>query len=105
MILSAQCREAQVAIKSYKDKITEAVAKGNVPKGFPPNIAKIARRKIQLLRAAKTLSDMKVPPANKLHPLSDDRAGQYAIKINDQYRLCFVWADEGCTDVESVDYH
>jgi toxin HigB-1 len=92
-------------IRSFRDAATEAVFNGKCPKGFPADILKVARRKLRMLDAAAQLKDMAIPPGNKLHELKEDRAGQYAIWINDQYRLCFTWSDNGPTDVEIVDYH
>lgn len=62
-------------------------------------------RKLQMVDAATRLDDLKVPPGNKLHPLEDDRAGQHAVSINDQYRVCFRWRDGHAYDVEITDYH
>jgi proteic killer suppression protein len=92
-------------IRSFKDTDTEAVFNGKCPKGFPANLLSAARRKLRYLNAAKELADLKAPPGNKLHALTGDRAGQYAIWINDQYRACFVWTEEGPKEVEIVDYH
>ena len=68
-------------------------------------IAKVALRKLDMLNAAVTLSDLRVPPANRLEALHGDRAGQHSIRINDQFRICFVWTEAGPADVEIVDYH
>ncbi len=92
-------------IRSFKDTNTEEVFNGGCPKGFPADIQSVARRKLRMVDAAVTLNDLKVPPNNKLHPLDKERAGQHAIRINDKYRVCFVWSDEGPTDVEITDYH
>jgi proteic killer suppression protein len=92
-------------IVSFKDSITEAVFNGQCPKGFPANIFSVARRKLAMIDAAPTLETLKVPPGNKLHPLREDREGQHAIWINDQFRVCFKWTEAGPADVEIVDYH
>ena len=92
-------------IRSYKDKTTEAIAGGKSPKGFPPDLIKAARRKLVMLDNAAVLDDLRSPPGNKLHPLIKDRAGQHAIWINDQFRICFRWTDAGPEDVEITDYH
>jgi proteic killer suppression protein len=92
-------------IRSYKDKTTEAVAKGKSPKGFQPDLIRAARRKLVMLDNAAELNDLKTPPGNKLHPLKKDREGQHAIWVNDQFRLCFRWTDAGPEDVEITDYH
>lgn len=92
-------------IRSFRNKETESVFNGVRPKGFPADLMTVARRKLRMVDAAAALSDLKVPPGNKLHPLDGDRKGQHAIRINDQYRVCFVWSDEGPTNVEVADYH
>lgn len=92
-------------IKSFKDAATEAAFKGENPGGVIGNFLKVARRKLAMLHAAVTLDDLKSPPNNGLHALAGDRAGQHAIKLNDQYRVCFVWTPEGPTEVEITDYH
>ncbi|MFP5228439.1 MAG: type II toxin-antitoxin system RelE/ParE family toxin [Acidobacteriota bacterium] len=68
-------------------------------------ITKVALRKLDQLEAAKALDDLRVPPANRLEPLKGDRHGQYSIRINEQYRVCFVWRSDGAHEVEIVDYH
>jgi proteic killer suppression protein len=92
-------------IRSYRDKTTEAVAAGKVPKGFPADLISVARRKLVMLDNAAELDDLRSPPGNRLHPLLKDRAGQHAIWINAQFRLCFTWTDAGPEDVEITDYH
>lgn len=92
-------------IRSFKSAVTEAVAKGEIPKGFPADIAKVARRKLAMLAAAVNLNDLRVPPANRLEALKGNRKGQHSIRINDQFRICFAWTPEGPQDVEIVDYH
>lgn len=92
-------------IKSFRTRITEAVFGGECPKGFPNQIVKVARRKLEMLNAATKLNDLRVPPNNKLHELTNDRRGQHAIRINDQYRVCFKWTDQGPENVEICDYH
>lgn len=91
-------------IKSFKDKNTEALfGDENVPK--LRNIERVARRKLLYLNQARTLEDLKVPPGNHLEALKGDRKGQHSIRINDQYRLCFVWHDGEAIEVEITDYH
>ena len=92
-------------IRSFKDRITEAVFHGQCPKGFPADIFPVARRKLGMLDAARTLNALRVPPANRLEALKKDRKGQHSIRINDQWRVCFRWIAEGPSDVEIVDYH
>ena len=92
-------------IRSFADSRTRAVFEGRHPKGIPADILKTARRKLNYLDAATSLDALKVPPGNKLHALIHDRAGQHAIWINDQFRVCFRWTETGPEDVEIVDYH
>ena len=92
-------------IRSFKDWKTEEVFNGNCPKGFPADILRVARRKLRMVDAAANLNDLKVPPNNKLHALEKDREGQHAIWVNDQYRVCFRWTNDGPEDVEITDYH
>ena len=92
-------------IRSFHDRITEAVFRGHCPKGFPADLFKTVRRKLTVLNSATTLDDLKVPASNRLHLLGRDRAGQHAIAVNDQFRLCFVWTDAGPERVEFTDYH
>jgi proteic killer suppression protein len=76
-----------------------------VPKGFPTDLAKVARRKLVQLNNATTLGDLVAPPGNRLEALRGDLAGKYSIRINDQWRIVFRWSNEGPEDVEIVDYH
>ena len=92
-------------IRSFKDRKTEAVFNGECPKGFPQDIFRVARRKLTMIDAATSLNDLRAVPDNKLHPLKEDRAGQCAIWLNDQYRVCFVWTNDGAESVEIADYH
>jgi proteic killer suppression protein len=92
-------------IRSYKDAMTETVASGKAPKGFPTDIVKVAVRKLTMIEAAHVLDDLRSPPGNRLEALKGDRAGQHSIRINDQWRICFVWKDGGADNVEIVDYH
>jgi proteic killer suppression protein len=92
-------------IRSFKNALTAAAATGEVRKGFPADLIKVARRKLAYLDAATTLDDLRAPPANRLEALKGDRKGQHSIRVNDQYRICFIWTAEGPKDVEFVDYH
>ena len=92
-------------IESFRDKRTAAVFRNQMPRDLPPDVAKLARRKLRMLDTAARLDDLHVPPANRLEALSGDRAGQYSIRINDQRRVCFVWADGNAQDVEITNYH
>jgi len=92
-------------IKSFRDRRTEALfAEGRGDRKWQ-RFAKVARRKLVMVNAAERLSDFKAPPANRLEVLVGDRAGQHAIRINEQYRVCFRWIDGHAYDVEIVDYH
>jgi proteic killer suppression protein len=92
-------------IKAFRDKRTEAVFDGESPKGFPADLVKVARRKLRYLHAAVSLNDLRSPPGNRLEALTGDRKGQQSIRVNDQFRICFVWTTDGPTDVEITDYH
>ncbi len=91
-------------IASFRCRDTEALANGDRVKRFA-NIAAAARRKLRQLQIAGRLDDLRVPPGNRLESLKGDRAGQYSIRINDQWRICFRWSEAGADDVEIVDYH
>lgn len=92
-------------IKSFADKRTEDAFSGTFEKGFPQDIQRRARRKLEMLNAATILDDLRNPPGNRLHALTGDLAGFYAISINDQWRLIFRWNGQNTTDVEILDYH
>ena len=92
-------------ISDFADATTRFVYSGRCPKGFPSDLFKVARRKLAFLDAAETLESLRVPPGNRLEPLRGDREGQHAIRINDQFRICFIWTDSGPRRVEIVDYH
>ena len=92
-------------IQSFRDRRTLAVFLGRLPKGFPADVANAGRRKLRLLHAATQLDDLRSPPGNRLEALTGDRAGQHSIRVNDQWRLCFVWSEGNAHRVEIVDYH
>jgi proteic killer suppression protein len=92
-------------IRGFKDAKTEEVFHGRCPKGFPASLLKVARRKLAMLHAAFGLEDLTAVPGNKLHALKGDRKGQYAIWVNNQFRICFEWSDAGASNVEIADYH
>jgi proteic killer suppression protein len=96
-------------IPSFKDDGTEDIFNGLKTKAAraicPESLWKIAARKLDLLDSVETLSDLRVPPGNRLERLSGDRQGQHSIRINDQYRICFIWTINGPDKVAIVDYH
>ena len=92
-------------IRTFRDRTTEAVFNGESPKGLPADLVKVARRKLRYLNAADDLGDLRSPPGNRLEALAGDRKGQHSIRINDQFRVCFVWTTEGPAEVQIVDYH
>ena len=91
-------------ICSFKCKDTENLFVSGKSKRFA-NIKDVAARKLTLLQAAATLDALMAPPGNRLEALAGDRKGQHSIRVNDQWRVCFVWTDKGPSDVEIVDYH
>ena len=91
-------------IRSFRDKTTEAIFNGGSPKGFPTDLVKVARRKLRYLNAPGDLGDLRSPPGNRLEALAGDRKGQHSIRINDQFRVCFVWTAAGPAEVEIMDY-
>jgi len=91
-------------ILSFRDKLTEKFASGESVKKFR-SFERVAYRKIKYLMAAAQLEDLRIPPGNRLEALSGDRIGQFSIRINDQWRICFNWSNGGAENVEIVDYH
>lgn len=92
-------------IKSFADRRTAAVFQGLVPKGFLPIIAQRAQTKLAVLDAAASLAELRVPPGNRLEALKGARRGEHSIRINEQWRICFVWQGGNAHEVEIVDYH
>jgi proteic killer suppression protein len=92
-------------IVNFRGKEAEAIWRGDASRRLHPEIQQTARRKLRMLNNVRSLIDLRVPPANRLEALKGDRKGQYAIRINDQWRICFVWTDAGPAHVEIVDYH
>lgn len=92
-------------ILSFADAETERIWSGLRSRRLPADIQTVALRKLRLLNQSRTLLDLRVPPGNRLEPLGGNRAGQYSIRINGQWRICFVWQAHGASDVEIVDYH
>ena len=93
-----------MSIQSFKSKDTEALYQSGKSRLYG-TAANVAIRKLDMLNAAEALKDLRSPPGNHLEALSDDRAGQHSIRINDKWRICFVWTAAGPEDVEIVDYH
>ena len=92
-------------IRSYKDKLSQSIADGSVRKGFPADLVRRAQLVLAVLNAAADINDLRSPPGNRLEKLAGDREGQYSVRINKQWRICFVWTDSGPDDVEVTDYH
>jgi toxin HigB-1 len=92
-----------LVIKSFANRATEAIWRTGRTRGSPPS--EVTKRKLGMIDAALELPDLKCPPGNRLEKLRGDRQGQYSVRINDQYRICFVWRDHDAYDVEVTDYH
>lgn len=92
-------------IRSFADKRTEALFRRQPFKGLPPELHRAAYRKLVMLDSGVVLKDMAVPPGNRLELLRGDRKGQHSVRINDRWRICFVWLDGNAWNVEVVDYH
>jgi proteic killer suppression protein len=92
-------------IRSFVDDATEALFHGRFSRRLPPDIQRVAQRKLRQIHAAEKLSDLAAPPGNRLEALKGDRIGQHSIRINDQWRICFIWRDGGAERVEITDYH
>ena len=92
-------------IKTFADKETQQLFVRGKSKRLPPDLLRRAIRRLEYIHLATTLNDLKSPPSNRLHALKDDRAGQYSISINDQWRICFRFVDTDAYDVEIADYH
>jgi proteic killer suppression protein len=92
-------------VRSFASVETELIWSGRRSRKLPPDIQPAALRKLRLLNHAQILQDLRVPPGNRLEALRGNRAGQHSIRINDQWRICFIWQEGGPTHVEIVDYH
>ena len=92
-------------IRNFKCEQTELIWQGRVTRKFPHSMQSVARRKLRMLNNSRVLNDLRIPPANRLEKLKGNRAGQYSIRINDQWRICFVWDNGDALNVEIVDYH
>jgi toxin HigB-1 len=92
-------------IKSFKDRDAERLFLRERVKRFGPDVQRLGLRKLRMLDAATVIEDLRIPPANRLEKLKGDRTGQHSIRINRQWRICFVWRSGDAHDVEIVDYH
>ena len=92
-------------IRTFRGKPTALVFSGGVPRGMARDLAESARRKLIALDSAERLDDLRIPPGNRLEALRGDRAGQHSIRVNSQWRIVFIWRNDGAHEVEIVDYH
>ncbi len=92
-------------IQTFACADTERLFHRERPRRFPQSILRVALRKLRMLHRAQTLQDLRVPPGNRLESLKGDRRGQYSIRVNDQFRICFTWQTGDAFEVEIVDYH
>jgi proteic killer suppression protein len=92
-------------IKSFADRETESIWSGRRSRRLPIEIQAIALRKLRLINAANNLNDLRIPPGNRLEMLKGNRSGQHSIRINDQWRICFIWQEGEVHNVEIADYH
>lgn len=92
-------------IKSFACKETERIWKGEVSHRLPRDIQETARRKLRMVNNARSLKDLRIPPANRLEALKGDLEGRQSIRVNDQWRICFIWRDDNAYQVEIMDYH
>jgi proteic killer suppression protein len=92
-------------LKSFRNKETEKIYSREASLKLPRDIQQVALRKLRMINNAKNINDLRIPPANRLEKLSGNREGQHSIRINDQWRICFVWRDGDAYDVEITDYH
>jgi len=92
-------------IKSFRCGETEKIFNGKFSKALPHSIQKAAARKLEIIDAAKDVDDLRIPPGNRLEALSGSRKGQHSVRVNEQWRICFIWKDGNAHNVEIVDYH
>ena len=92
-------------IKSIKDRETEKVLRREFSRRLPTDILQVAYRKLRILNNARSLADLQVPPSNHLEKLKGDREGQYSIRINERWRICFLWRENDAYELETIDYH
>jgi len=103
-VINEKCY-ALCMIKSFKSAETEKIFRGQFSRQLPQDIQRVAARKLEQLHAATMLDTLRVPPGNRLEAVIHDRQGQHSIRVNDQWRVCFVWRDGDAYEVEIVDYH
>lgn len=103
--ISNELRYYVVVIMSFKSEEAAKIWAGEISRKLPQDIQRVALRKLIVLNAATDITDLRTPPGNRLEALKDDRRGQHSIRINSQWRVCFVWRDGNAHDVEIVDYH
>ena len=92
-------------IKSFKDSETEKIYFRERSRKLSPDVQQVALRKLGVVNNAKNINDLRIPPANRLEKLTGNRSGQYSVRINDQWRVCFIWKDGDATEVEITDCH
>ena len=92
-------------IKSFADAETERIFQGRRSRKLPGDIQQRARRKLRMIHQSRDITDLRVPPGNRLEKLAGDRAGQWSIRINQQWRICFTWDGRDAADAEIIDYH
>jgi proteic killer suppression protein len=92
-------------IRSFRGKDAEAIWQRRFVKRLSPELSRLAYNKLVLINAADAINDLRVPPGNRLEKLAGDRAGQYSVRVNDQWRICFMWSASGASNVQLVDYH
>jgi proteic killer suppression protein len=92
-------------IESFHDRESQKVWEGEFSRKLPHDIQQVARRKLRMLNNARRVDDLRIPPQNRLEKLSRDRDGQWSIRINDQWRVCFLWNEGTASRVEITDYH
>lgn len=92
-------------IKSFKSKDAEKIYQGRFSKRIPKDIQRLVARKLEMLAASSELKSLRIPPSNRLEKLKGDREGQHSIRINDQWRICFIWKAGDAHEVDIVDYH
>jgi proteic killer suppression protein len=95
----------QVVIRTFRCRETEKIWSGEVSLRLPLTIQNVARRKLRMLNNSCSINDLRVPPSNRLEALRGNRMGQYSIRVNAQWRICFEWENGDCYNVEIVDYH